>query len=330
MIQDHQVRHLGFEMNPLLRVENLWVSNGRLSAVRGFDLTVRSGQKIGVVGESGAGKSMFGHALMNLLPSGWSATGSAELDGVDLFKLSEKEHCLLRGQRIAMVFQDSLSSLDPMKRIGWHFRRIISRLDGENSSGWHDRAASVLHELGVDSPETAMRKYPHQLSGGQRQRILIGMAVVAKPRLIIADEPTTSVDTVVQRNVLDTLSSAIDKLGASLLLITHDLAVVSNYCDTVAVMYGGHLVELGGTKEVLINPKHPYTTALINSNVSLPSVIEQRMKRLPVIPGIIPSLELMPSGCAFRSRCDRGTEACGEIPPVTFVEQRAFRCWNPK
>lgn len=318
-----------FEMTPVLKVKDLWVSNGRLSSVRGVNLSVLPRQKVGVVGESGAGKSMFGHALMNLLPVGWSATGSAELGGVDLFRLSEKEHCRLRGQQIAMVFQDSLSALDPMKRIGWHFRRIIMRSDSENSFEWHDRAVSILCDLGVDFPETALRKYPHQLSGGQRQRILIGMAVMAKPILIIADEPTTSVDTVVQRNVLDTLSSATDKLGASLILITHDLALVSNYCDTVAVMYGGHLVELGPTDEVLRNPKHPYTAALVKSNISLPRVIDQRIQTLPVIPGMIPSLESMPSGCAFRLRCERGTYACEEIPPVTSLGQREFRCWNP-
>jgi oligopeptide/dipeptide ABC transporter ATP-binding protein len=316
-------------MDPVLKVRDLWVSNGQLAAVRGVDLDVFVGQKLGLVGESGAGKSMFGLALMNLLPFGWIASGSAMLGDVDLVGISEKQHCEVRGRRVAMVFQDSLSALDPMKRIGWHFKRIIARSRPEQSDQWQDMSAEILDDLGVENSQTALRKYPHQLSGGQRQRILIGMAVAADPELIIADEPTTSVDTAIQRNVLDTLTAATNKLGASLVLVTHDLALVANYCDSVAVMYGGHLVESGPTRDVLLKPKHPYTGALINSNISLPRVMEQQVKTLPVIPGMMPSLESMPSGCAFRLRCDRASLACEEIPPVTSFEGRTLRCWNP-
>jgi oligopeptide/dipeptide ABC transporter ATP-binding protein len=316
-------------MKPILQVRDLWVSNGHLAAVRGVDLDVFPGQKLGLVGESGAGKSMFGLAVMNLLPFGWSAKGSAIMGDVDLVPLSEKEHCEIRGRRVAMVFQDSLSALDPMKRIGWHFKRIISRSTSDQVDKWQDLSIEILTDLGVENAATALRKYPHQLSGGQRQRILIGMAVAAKPELIIADEPTTSVDTAIQRNVLDTLTAATNKLGASLILVTHDLALVANYCDSVAVMYGGHLVESGATREVLLKPKHPYTGALINSNISLPRVMEQQVKTLPVIPGMMPSLESMPSGCAFRLRCDRAGLVCEEIPPVTSFDGRTLRCWNP-
>jgi peptide/nickel transport system ATP-binding protein len=156
------------------------------------------------------------------------------------------------------------------------------------------------------------------------------MAVATKAELIIADEPTTSVDTAIQRNVLDTLTAATIKLGASLILVTHDLALVSNYCDAVAVMYGGHVVESGPSSEVLVRPRHPYTGALVNSNISLPRVIEQQAKTLPVIPGMMPSLASMPVGCAFRLRCDSASTACEEIPPVLITEGRTLRCWNPK
>ena len=317
-------------MKPILQVRDLWVSNGRLTAVRGVDLDVFPGQKLGLVGESGAGKSMFGLAIMNLLPFGWSAKGSAVLGDTDLVAMSEKEHCEVRGRRVAMVFQDSLSALDPMKRIGWHFKRIVSRASADQAARWQDVSVEILTDLGVENAATALRKYPHQLSGGQRQRILIGMAVATKPELIIADEPTTSVDTAIQRNVLDTLTAATNKLGASLILVTHDLALVSNYCDTVAVMYGGHLVESGPTSEVLGKSRHPYTGALINSNISLPRVMEQQVKTLPVIPGMMPSLESMPTGCTFRLRCDRASSVCEEIPPVTTSDGRTLRCWNPK
>lgn len=316
-------------MKPILRVRDLWVSNGRLSAVRGVDLDVFPGQRLGLVGESGAGKSMFGLAIMNLLPFGWSATGSAILGHTDLVAISEKEHCEVRGRRVAMVFQDSLSALDPMKRIGWHFKRIVSRASSDEAARWHELSVDILSDLGVENAAIALRKYPHQLSGGQRQRILIGMAVATKPELIIADEPTTSVDTAIQRNVLDTLTAATNKLGASLILVTHDLALVSNYCDTVAVMYGGHVVESGPRSEVLVRSRHPYTGALVNSNISLPRVIEQQVKTLPVIPGMMPSLASMPVGCAFRLRCDRASTACGETPPVSITEGRTLRCWNP-
>lgn len=317
-------------MKPILRVRDLWVSNGRLAAVRGVDLDVFPGQRLGLVGESGAGKSMFGLAIMNLLPFGWSATGSAILGDTDLVAISEKEHCDVRGRRVAMVFQDSLSALDPMKRIGWHFKRIVARASSDEAARWHEISVDILSDLGVENAATALRKYPHQLSGGQRQRILIGMAVATKPELIIADEPTTSVDTAIQRNVLDTLTAATNKLGASLILVTHDLALVSNYCDTVAVMYGGHVVESGPRSEVLVRSRHPYTGALVNSNISLPRVIEQQVKTLPVIPGMMPSLASMPAGCAFRLRCDNASTACGEIPPVSITEGRTLRCWNPK
>jgi peptide/nickel transport system ATP-binding protein len=317
-------------MKPILQVRNFWVSSGNLSAVRGVDLDVFPGQKIGLVGESGAGKSMFGLGIMDLLPFGWDAKGSAILGDVDLLALSEKDHCEIRGRQVAMVFQDSLSALDPMKRIGWHFKRIVSRGSADRAGEWQDIAFEILTDLGVKDAGVTLRKYPHQLSGGQRQRILIGMAVAANPKLIIADEPTTSVDTAIQRNVLDTLTAATNKLCASLILITHDLALVANYCDTLAVMYGGHLVEAGSTREVLDKSRHPYTGALINSHISLSRVISKQLKTLPVIPGMMPSLESMPSGCAFRLRCDRAVVACEEIPPLLNAEGRSLRCWNPK
>jgi oligopeptide/dipeptide ABC transporter ATP-binding protein len=317
-------------MTPILRVRDLWVSNGRLAAVRGVNLDILPGQRLGLVGESGAGKSMFGLAIMNLLPFGWSATGSAVLGYTDLIGISETDQREVRGRRVAMVFQDSLSALAPMKRIGWHFKRIISRASSDQATQWRGMSVDILSDLGVENAATALRKYPHQLSGGQRQRILIGMAVATRPELIIADEPTTSVDTAIQRNVLDMLTAATNKLGASLILVTHDLALVSNYCDTVAVMYGGQIVESGPTSDVLGKSRHPYTAALVNSNISLTRVIEQQAEALPVIPGVMPSLESMPTGCAFRLRCDRASSACEEIPPVSISGSRTLRCWNPK
>jgi len=251
------------------------------------------------------------------------------LGETDILGLTEREHCHIRGREISIVFQDSLSALNPMKRIGWQIEWVIQRRHSDLSNDPYKEATQILEKLGIEDAETVLRKYPHQLSGGQRQRVLIAMAVAARPKLIIADEPTTSVDTVVQRDVLDTLLDAVDAVGASLILITHDLAIVSQYCDRIAVMYAGRIVESGTVEEVLKKPKHPYTEALLRSHVSLPRFMRDPELELPVIPGMMPTLDSLPDGCAFWPRCSYATEQCKSDPGETKYADSVVECWHP-
>ena len=315
-------------LKDLLTVKNYSVKSGSVSAVRQVDFKVSENEKLGIVGESGAGKSMLGLSLMGLLPFGWESTGSAELAGRELVSMSEKDLVGVRGRDISMVFQDSLSALNPMKKIGKHLEFAFKHAEVSRREGFDEYILALMHSLKIDDPELSLQKYPHQLSGGQRQRILIGMAVACNPRLIVADEPTTSVDSVIQRDVLDVLISNVSRLGASLVLITHDLAVVSNYCEKIIVMYAGKIVESGPVASVMGNPKHPYTKALIGSHISLKHIKSGMSKRLPVIPGMMPAIQAIPTGCAFKTRCGSATAACEVQPPNFLIGERTVSCWH--
>lgn len=311
-----------------LFVKDFSVGDGSRWAVRNVSMSVGQGEKVGVVGESGAGKSMFGMALIGLLPLQWRTTGDARIGEHSLNTMSEKSLREIRGRVVSMVFQDSLSSLNPVKRIGKQLEWVVKNAKMVKPADFGAFASDLLRGLGIENSEIVLRKYPHQLSGGQRQRILIAMAVACRPKLIIADEPTTSVDTVVQRDVLETLLRSVSNVGASLLLITHDLAIVSNYCDRVIVMYAGRIVEQGPVAEVLHSPKHPYTRALIESHISLDRFVENPGVRLPVIPGMMPTIDSIPSGCAFRTRCRLADEEC-EIEPIERqINKQIVMCWK--
>jgi peptide/nickel transport system ATP-binding protein len=312
----------------MLEVNNLSVGDGTRWAVRNVSMSVGKGEKVGVVGESGAGKSMFGMALMGLLPLGWHLVGEARIGEHNLVAMSESDLQKIRGRDVSVVFQDSLSALNPVKRIDKQLEWVVKNSQVVKNAEIEGFLTNLLKELGLDDPKTVLRKYPHQLSGGQRQRILIAMAIACQPKLIIADEPTTSVDTVVQLEVLETLMSSVNHVGASLLLITHDLAIVSNYCDRVMVMYAGKIVEQGPVIDVLQTPKHPYTKALIESHISLDRFAANPDVRLPVIPGLMPTIDSFPTGCAFRTRCVSADDVCKQEPDERLMGNQVVMCWK--
>lgn len=312
----------------VLDIKNLVVRREDLRAVRGVSLSIKPGQRVGIVGESGAGKSITALATMGLLPSGWISEGQIEHDGVDLNEISDREFSAKRGKTISMIFQDPLSALNPTKRVGAQVAFVLRRHLGMSAKEAAERTIELFAEMRLPRPEQLVRSYPHELSGGQRQRVMIAMAVACSPKLIIADEPTTALDVSVQKQVLRTLDYAVKHEGSALLMITHDLPVVAAMCDEVAVMYGGRIVEQGPVDEVFSRPRHPYTRGLLESQPTLDNIRPGEIVRLPSIPGSVPPLTEMPEGCAFRTRCKRATEECATVPVLRGERSRAA-CWHP-
>src|SRR5690554_136091 len=291
---------------PLLQVKDLDVRfalrGGDLKALREISFSLDKGECLGLVGESGAGKSVAAFSILNLIARpGYIAGGQILFDGQDLAAMSERELRQIRGNRIAMIFQDPMMTLNPVLRID---TQMIETLQAHEKIGrkeaWQ-RARDTLGLMGVPSPEERLRSYPHQLSGGMRQRVAIAIALLLKPDLIIADEPTTALDVTIQAQILAEIQKLAQESGTALIWITHDLSVVAGLTDRVAVMYAGQIVESGEINQVLAQPQHPYTEGLINS---LPSHNE-RGQRLRQIKGLTPSLFHLPSGCAFATRCER-------------------------
>ena len=325
-------------MTQLLRVEDLTVSfrsdRGQLRAVEGVSFDIGTGETVGLVGESGSGKSVTALSILRLLPERQATLerGRALFVGSggesDLWQLDESALCRIRGAEIAMVFQEPMTSLNPVYTVGSQIREAI-RLHKKVSRRDADaRALELLQLVGVPAPERAIAAYPHELSGGMRQRALLAMALSCEPKLLIADEPTTALDVTIQAQVLELLRTLRERFKLSVLLITHDLAVVAENADRVVVMYAGRIIESGTTREVLSSPKHPYTKALL---ASLPrdkyaSAVDAAAAhvaphtRLPVIPGAVPSLAAMPVGCKFHPRCSMVIDACKEAePPLVRV-----------
>jgi peptide/nickel transport system ATP-binding protein len=300
----------------LLAVRNLTVRfntrRGWVTAVDNVSLDLRPGETLGVVGESGAGKSTLALALMRLIdPPGEISAGHLEFEGRDLIALSAKEMEHIRGNRIAIIFQDPVATLNPVYRVGDQIAEALILHRGVSKQEAWARAVKALSEVGMSSPEIRAKSYPHQLSGGMQQRAVIAAAIALEPALIIADEPTAALDATIQAQILDLMQELIVRHASSLVLVAHNLAVVAQVADTIAVMYAGRLVEMGRTSEVLDHPKHPYTLGLIEC---IPSV-NKVLPRLKQIPGIMPDLESLPSGCAFRVRCDFCREPdCLEAP----------------
>lgn len=311
-----------------LEVRDLVVHRGELSAVRGVSFTVGAGQRVGIVGESGAGKSLTALAVMGLLPVGWEASGTVMHDGVDLTRGSDRSLSSRRGRTISMIFQDPMSALNPTKRVGAQIVSVIRRHTGVSADAAHQQALALMTDMRLPRPESLMRSYPHALSGGQRQRIMIAMALACYPKLIIADEPTTALDVTVQKQVLGLLDAAVSDRGCALLMITHDLPVIAAMCDTVAVMYGGRIVEYGAVERVFRAPRHPYTRGLLDSQPTMDNIALDGSSRLPFIRGIVPPLTDMPAGCAFRTRCWRASEVCAQMPELDDGEGRVA-CWHP-
>ena len=311
--------------DPLLSVQDLCVSFHGQNVVKNLSLSLQPGEILGLVGESGSGKSVTARSLLRLDES----TG-AEVTGVLNFKetpnlldLTEQEMQTLRGDRIAMVLQDPMTSLNPVYRVGDQVAEVFQLHRGLKKREARKKAVETLAAVDLPDPAKRARQYPHELSGGQRQRVGIAMALACEPDLLIADEPTTALDGTTQATILELLRNLRDQRGTSILFITHDFGVVSELCDRVAVLYGGHLVETGRTHDVLSNPSHPYTKAL------LASVPRPNQEKISAIPGEPPSPGDRPPGCPFTPRCPLAVEQCEEMPPMESRrgEGHTSACW---
>ena len=289
---------------PLLDVRNLTTRfhtrTGVVHAVEGVSFSLGAGQTIGIVGESGSGKSVTCYSLLDLIPQppGKIHSGEAIFDGIDLLKSSERELRGIRGKRISMIFQDPMTSLNPYLRISKQLTEPLEIHEGLNGSEALKRAIESLEEVGIPEASKRIHSYPHEFSGGMRQRVMIAMALITRPEILIADEPSTALDVTVQKQVLDLLNERQKALGLSIILITHDLAVISESCEVVHVMYAGRIVEQAPTTDLFTNPQHAYTRALLKS---IPAT-HQRGESLYTIPGIPPDLSQEPTHCSFNPR----------------------------
>jgi oligopeptide/dipeptide ABC transporter ATP-binding protein len=319
---------------PLLHVRDLKTvfrtDAGVVRAVDGVDLDVYRGEVLGLVGESGCGKSVTSLSIMRLiLAPGQVVSGQALFDGQDLFRLSEAQMTQVRGDRIGMIFQEPQSSLNPVFRVGEQIAEVLRIHQGLNRQRGWKRAVELLTTVGLPDPEERANAYPYELSGGQAQRVMIAMALACSPALLIADEPTTALDVTIQAQILDLLRVLRAQTGAAIILITHDLGVIAEMADRVAVMYAGRIVEQGNVATLFANPGHPYTQGLI---ASIP-VLGEVKDRLDVIPGSVPDLIDLPSGCRFAPRCQarlqRNLAICSEQEPKLLPLQgnHLVRCW---
>ncbi|WP_426956101.1 ABC transporter ATP-binding protein [Muricoccus radiodurans] len=309
----------------LLSVESLSVSFGPLTVLDDVSFTIAPGEVLGVVGESGSGKSMTALAVMGLLPPGGRiARGRAVLEGTEVTALPERELQRLRGARMAMIFQEPMSSLNPVLTIGEQVAEVLRRHRGLDRRTAHNEAVSLLRLVEIPGAERRVDDYPHQLSGGQRQRAMIAIALACRPRLLIADEPTTALDATVQAGILDLLRGLRQELGMAVLLITHDLGVVADFADRVVVMYAGRVAETGRAADLFARPAHPYTAALL---AAIPR-LEGPVSDLPAIPGTVPSPWSMPPGCRFAPRCPEARPGCTAAPPPLYpvAADRAAAC----
>ncbi|MCW0211803.1 MAG: ABC transporter ATP-binding protein [Pseudonocardia sp.] len=298
--------------------------SGRHAAVRDASFEVGEGRMVGLVGESGSGKTATGLALLGLHdPDTTTVAGSAVFAGTELVGLTEPEANGLRGSRLGMIFQDPMTALNPLLTIGTQVTETIRVHDGLGRAAARERAIEVLGRVGMPDPANRFRRYPHELSGGLRQRAMIAAAIACRPRLLVADEPTTALDLTIQAQILRLLRTLCDEDGISVLLITHDLGAVGAVCDDVVTMYAGEVVEIGPTAEVLDRPRHPYTARLMAARPRIDGWDEH----LDVIPGRVPSPSTTPSGCLFKPRCREAQDVCGEPQVLTpLLPGRSVRC----
>lgn len=319
---------------PLLRVRGLKThfptENGVIKAVDGVDFEVRRGEVFGLVGESGCGKSVTALSIMQLVgPPGEIVDGEVIFDGQSLFSLSEREMNRLRGQRISMIFQEPQASLNPVVRIGEQIAEVLKiHIDASSETAW-SKSVELLNKVGIPDPGEKARAFPHEISGGQAQRVMIAMALAMEPQLLIADEPTTALDVTIQAQILDLIRELSEEHGTAVILITHDLGVVAEMCDRVAVMYAGRIAEQTDIESLFDQPLHPYSQGLISS---IP-ILGRVQSRLDAVEGSVPDPSEMPTGCRFFDRCgprrDFGLEICEGIEPDLFDEGpgHTVRCW---
>ncbi|MGH3391803.1 MAG: ABC transporter ATP-binding protein [Actinomadura sp.] len=316
--------------SPLLKVTDLRVRfatpYGRVEAVSGVSFTIGAGETVTLVGESGCGKSVTALSIMRLLDTTAAPGGSIAFQGRNLLELSEEEMRGIRGRDIAMVFQDPMTSLDPLYTVGNQITEALRSHGSVRRDEAHRRAVELLREVRLPDAERLVRAYPHELSGGQRQRIMIAIGLACSPALLIADEPTTALDVTVEAEILQLLRRLQDKFGMALLLVTHDMGVVAEMADRLVVMYAGKVVEQGRPEQAFTDPQHPYTQALFQS---IPQATTDRDQPLPAITGAVPRLHEMPDGCRFHPRCGHVMERCrtGEPPLLQVGGGRQSRCW---
>ncbi|USK90221.1 ABC transporter ATP-binding protein [Rossellomorea marisflavi] len=318
-------------MEEVLTVKDLHVSfstyGGEVQAVRGVSFQVKQGETLAIVGESGCGKSVTSQTIMRLIPNppGRIRSGSILYKGKDLLRCSEAQMRRIRGKDISMIFQDPMTALNPTLTIGEQIKEGILQHEDVTRKEAGVRARKMLELVGIPNPEERLKQYPHQFSGGMRQRIVIAMALVCQPDVLIADEPTTALDVTIQAQILELFKEIQDKTGVSIILITHDLGVVAQVADRIAVMYAGKIVEEGTRREIFYTPQHPYTKGLLHSVPRLDLVGEDL---IPIL-GSPPDLFAPPAGCPFAARCDMAMEVCDRIHPqkTSLSEDHHVDCW---
>ncbi len=316
----------------ILSVQDLRVSfltyAGEVQAVRGVSFDIERGQTLGIVGESGCGKSVTAQTIMKLNPSPPSVikSGRILLDGVDIVPMSEREMQRIRGAQVSMIFQDPMTCLNPTMQIGKQVAESIVLHQRKSKKEAHDEAIGLLDLVRIPNPGVRAKQYPHQFSGGMRQRAMIAMGLACKPKLLIADEPTTALDVTIQAQILDLMKDLKEKTACSIILITHDLGIVASMSDRVAVMYAGRIIEVGAADEVFYRPLHPYTWGLLDSR---PRVDHARNQQLVPIDGMPPDLIQPPVGCPFAARCRHCMRICRETmpPEVSVGDDHKVSCW---
>jgi oligopeptide/dipeptide ABC transporter ATP-binding protein len=323
----------------VLEVKNLVVEfrtdRGKVKAVNGVNFDVYKGKTVGIVGESGSGKSVTALAIMGLIPNppGRIADGQILFNGKSLVNMDAGEMRKIRGNKIAMIFQEPMTSLNPVFTIGNQIEEVLELHQSHLTPKERNlKAIDMLRLVGIPSPEKRVEEYPHQLSGGMRQRVMIAIALSCEPDVLIADEPTTALDVTIQAQILELMKKLQKELGMGIILITHDLGVVAETCDDVAVMYCGQIVESADVKTLFRHPRHPYTKGLMNSIPSFDSTTGSKKERLQTIEGMVPSLFDLPVGCSFQARCPNVTEVCRRHPGPTLevIEgSHSASCFNP-
>ncbi len=300
---------------------------GEVKALNGVSFSMNEGEVLGIVGESGSGKSVTAYSIMGLTAyPGKLIGGTIYFNGHQIEKMSEKEMRKIRGNEVSIIFQDPMTSLNPVYTIGNQITEVIRLHTGKSKKEAYDRAKELLELVGINEPTKRLKQYPHELSGGMRQRVMIAIALACEPKLLIADEPTTALDVTIQAQILELMQELRQKLGMSIIMITHDLGVVASMCERIAVMYAGHIVEYGTADEIFYEPKHEYTKGLINS---IPKLSAQEIERLVPIEGQPVDLLNPPAGCPFAPRCANCMKIClREMPPKTEHSDTHYsHCW---
>jgi oligopeptide/dipeptide ABC transporter ATP-binding protein len=317
----------------LLKINDLrtyfYTDMGVVKAVDGVSFSVKDKDTLGILGESGSGKSVTALSIMRLIPipPGRIEMGEILFEGKNILTLSKADMRKIRGKRISMIFQEPMTSLNPVFRIGDQIVEAIRLHQGLSRKEAYDRSVEMLRLVGIPSPEKRIRDFPHQMSGGMRQRVMIAIAISCRPKLMIADEPTTSLDVTIQAQILNLMQKLKEEIGASIILITHDMGIIAEMAQNVIVMYAGKIMESSTVEDLFENACHPYTERLLKSIPRLD--ITQKKKKLSVIPGIVPSLLNPPRGCKFNDRCHKSLPKCSEEEPPLFevTPQHISRCW---